>query len=176
MGAFWDWLTGRAARDAKAASEAAARWTAAQLADVEAERLAREAREAHFFHYELNSRTLRADPLAAWIKLQEHPTFDLEKNLEGIDAKDHRSWVAAAALARELFILPEFNPETGEGATMQQAVDVYARFIKFVNDAKKKIDTPLNLSRSAGLVFSGPKSPPSNDSASTSTPDESPTA
>lgn len=121
-----------------------------------------------FFEFMQGAKRRQVDPLSTWLKLLEHPTLNLDHFLKDFQAGDHRAWVQGVAVAREVFGLPTASVENPGGATDQEAFATLVEFIVFALDQKKSIDTPQNLSRSAGLVFTG-WTPPS-DSGSISTP------
>lgn len=119
------------------------------------------------------------DPAKVWRRLMNHPTIDIQKEMERLSspamADDyHESVEAIVAVVMPAFELEPFDPQTGRGATETEAFLLCRDFMQWVATVKKKLLLlPTRWQLGALLAHSADPSPPSSDGSVPSTEDAS---
>lgn len=124
------------------------------------------------------SRGRQWDPTKVWRKLMNHPTIDVQAEMDRMarpaDADDsHEAFANIVEAARPAFDLPEFDGETGKGVTESEVLLICRDFIIWCMEFKKKLLLlPTRWQLMARLEPSADPSSQSSDGPAPSTESE----
>lgn len=108
----------------------------------------------NIFQYQLDGKPRFADPLATWNTLTVLLRGDPFAVCDRAASEEGKSEAEIAQATQEIcdavmqaFKLPAFDPETGTGATMQDALRIWGELNAFNADCKKKSDSSPTCAR-----------------------------
>lgn len=130
-----------------------------------------------FVTFEKNGRFY--DPAKVWRRLMNHPTIDIQREMERLAVPAtqddyHEALEAIVSVVIPAFEVPPFDPATGTGTTETEAFLLCRDFMTWVMSVKKKLLLlPTRWQLGALLAPSAAPSTQSTDGSSPSTTEES---
>ena len=123
------------------------------------------------FVYHDGARERRADPMVLWERLRTDPECDLAIVLPASARGEPEAMREHEAFIRRVFDIPLYDPEADTGLPILELHDLFARFMAYMEDLKKKRDlrpikSPPSASRSSETPGTS-TTPPAADSCST---------
>ena len=115
------------------------------------------------------------DPVRVWRRLMNHPTIDIEKEMQRmaspVEMDDyHESLEAITSVAVPAFEIEPFDPQTGKGTTETEAFLLCRDFMLWVMSVKKKLLLlPTRWQLGAHLGLLDDRSPEPKDGSAPST-------
>lgn len=90
------------------------------------------------FKFYDGERTRRVDPMEAWLKLQGHETFDVQKMPAAADAGDVEAQKAMCLAVQEAFGITAYKFNGREtGLSMVECMNLYVDFCQWLDELKK---------------------------------------
>jgi hypothetical protein len=98
-------------------------------------------REREIFKYHDGERERAADPVAIMRAMANHPTLDLQQNVQEMQAEDLKVQTSATVVAvnatREIFGVKPWSEENPDGLTEMETLDLLAEFVNYSAELKK---------------------------------------
>ncbi len=111
--------------------------------------------DKRIFRYFNGRKKVVIDPLVAWAKLKDHPTFELAVHPALIDLQDVEAIAVTVAAVREIFGAVPLNDTGTVGLTQLETLGLLFEFCGWLDSVKKNTNVPPILQPPTELQHSG---------------------
>ena len=128
------------------------------------------------FSYHDGNKKRYADPLVALRGLDDHPTFNMDRDLQGIEHGDEESVAKAVQATRDVFGLTPWSEENRWALTETETIDLLAYFLNWTERLKKNIENSTTSPASSDATPDNSSEPITSDTSPSTSSEAEPSS